>query len=60
VEGLSVLRNLAAHSTEDNIGAEPARDYLALADAAPEVLILLPAPEVVARFRRRKYGHSKG
>ena len=33
VDGLSVLRNLAAHSTEDNIGAKRARDYLALADA---------------------------
>jgi hypothetical protein len=33
VEGLSVLRNLAAHSPTDEIGAERARDYLALADA---------------------------
>jgi hypothetical protein len=33
VEGLSVLRNLAAHSPADDIGAERARDYLALADA---------------------------
>jgi hypothetical protein len=33
VEGLSVLRNLAAHSPTDTIGAERARDYLALADA---------------------------
>jgi hypothetical protein len=33
VEGLSVLRNLAAHSPADEIGAERARDYLALADA---------------------------
>ena len=28
VEGLSVLRNLAAHSPTDEIGAERARDYL--------------------------------
>jgi hypothetical protein len=33
VEGLAVLRNLAAHSPTDEIGAERARDYLALADA---------------------------
>jgi hypothetical protein len=33
VEGLSVLRNLAAHSPTDEIGAERARDFLALADA---------------------------
>jgi hypothetical protein len=33
VEGLSVLRNLAAHSPTDDIGADRARDYLALADA---------------------------
>ena len=33
VEGLSVLRNLAAHTVNDTIGAERARDYLALADA---------------------------
>lgn len=33
VEGLAVLRNLAAHSREDDIPAERARDYLALADA---------------------------
>ena len=33
VEGLSVLRNLAAHGGGGTIGAERARDYLALADA---------------------------
>jgi hypothetical protein len=32
IEGLSVLRNLAAHSGGD-IGVDRARDYLALADA---------------------------
>jgi hypothetical protein len=33
VDGLSVLRNLAAHSPSDDIGVSRARDYLALADA---------------------------
>jgi hypothetical protein len=33
VDGLSVLRNLAAHSPSDEIGVGRARDYLALADA---------------------------
>jgi hypothetical protein len=33
IEGLAVLRNLAAHGASDDIGAERARDYLALADA---------------------------
>jgi hypothetical protein len=33
VEGLSILRSLAAHSPSDEIGTERARDYLALADA---------------------------
>ena len=33
VEGLSVLRNLAAHSPTDTISVDRARDYLALADA---------------------------
>jgi hypothetical protein len=33
VEGLSVLRDLTAHGVGDTIGAERARDYLALADA---------------------------
>jgi hypothetical protein len=33
VEGLAVLRNLAAHSPRDEIGVDRARDYLALADA---------------------------
>lgn len=33
IEGLSVLRDLAAHSLTDTIGVERAGDYLALADA---------------------------
>jgi CheY-like chemotaxis protein len=33
VDGLSVLRDLAAHSRADSIGVDRARDYLALADA---------------------------
>jgi hypothetical protein len=33
VEGLAVLRDLAAHSPRDEIDAARARDYLALADA---------------------------
>lgn len=33
VEGLTVLRNLAAHGANEDIGVERARDYLALADA---------------------------
>jgi len=33
VEGLSVLRDLCAHSPGDSIGVGRARDYLALADA---------------------------
>jgi hypothetical protein len=33
VEGLSVLRDLTAHSPRDDIGVDRARDYLALADA---------------------------
>jgi hypothetical protein len=33
VEGLSVLRDLTAHSLGGDIGADRARDYLALADA---------------------------
>ncbi len=32
VEGLAVMRNLAAHSPTDDISVERARDYLALAD----------------------------
>ena len=31
--GLRSLRNLAAHSATDEIGADRAHDYLALADA---------------------------
>jgi hypothetical protein len=33
VEGLSVMRNLAAHQPTDDLSAERARDYLTLADA---------------------------
>jgi hypothetical protein len=33
VEGLSTLRNLAAHSVRDDIDANRARDYVAMADA---------------------------
>jgi hypothetical protein len=33
IEGLSVLRNLAAHSPTDGVGFDRAQDYLALADA---------------------------
>jgi hypothetical protein len=33
VEGLAVMRNLAAHSPTDDISVDRARDYLALADA---------------------------
>jgi hypothetical protein len=33
VEGLAVMRNLAAHSPTDEISVQRARDYLALADA---------------------------
>jgi hypothetical protein len=44
VEGLSVLRNLAAHSpTTDTIGVDRARDYLALADAVLYALRAKPS-----------------
>jgi hypothetical protein len=33
IEGLFILRNLAAHSPRDDIGADRARDYVAMADA---------------------------
>jgi hypothetical protein len=33
VQGLSVLRNLTAHSRTETIGVDRARDYIALADA---------------------------
>jgi hypothetical protein len=33
IEGLSVLRDLTAHSSSGDIGVDRARDYLALADA---------------------------
>lgn len=33
IEGLAVMRNLSAHSPTDDISADRARDYLALADA---------------------------
>lgn len=47
VEGLSVLRNLAAHSPADDIGVDRARDYLALADA---VLYALRAKNTADAF----------
>lgn len=43
VEGLSVLRNLAAHSPTDKIGTGRARDYLALADSVMYALRAKPA-----------------
>jgi hypothetical protein len=43
VEGLAVLRNLAAHSPRDEIGIDRARDYLALADAVLFALRSKPA-----------------
>ena len=43
VEGLAVLRNLAAHSPRDDIGIDRARDYLALADAVLFALRSKPA-----------------
>ncbi len=50
VEGLSVLRNLAAHSLSpaDDIGAERARDYLALADAVLYALRAKPGSSLPA------------
>lgn len=33
VQGLSVLRNLAAHAPRDDIGTDRTRDYVAMADA---------------------------
>jgi hypothetical protein len=33
IDGVSILRNLAAHSPRDDIGVDRARDYLVLADA---------------------------
>jgi hypothetical protein len=42
IDGLSVLRNLAAHSPTDDIGGDRARDYLALADAV--LYALRPKP----------------
>ena len=43
VEGLSVLRNLAAHSpASDDIGVDRARDYLAMADAVMYALRVKP------------------
>lgn len=49
IEGLSVLRNLVAHSDSD-IGVDRARDYLALADA---VLYALRSRESVLRVGPR-------
>jgi hypothetical protein len=46
VEGLAVLRNLAAHSPTDEIGADRARDYLALADAVLFALRAKPGSQV--------------
>lgn len=46
VDGLSVLRNLAAHSSTDEIGAERAHDYLALADAVLFALKAKPGSRV--------------
>jgi hypothetical protein len=48
VEGLSVLRNLAAHSPTDEISAERARDYIALADAVLYALRVKPGSSVPA------------
>jgi hypothetical protein len=42
IEGMSVLRNLVAHSRSD-IGVDRALDYLALADAVLYVLRPKPA-----------------
>lgn len=38
IEGLSSLRNLAAHSPRDDIGSDRARDYIAMADAVLYVI----------------------
>ena len=43
VDGLSMLRNLAAHSPADDIGVDRARDYIALADAVLYALRTKPA-----------------
>ncbi len=43
VEGLSILRDLTAHSPRDDIGVDRARDYLALADAVLYVLSSKPS-----------------
>jgi hypothetical protein len=43
IEGLAVLRNLAAHTATDEISAERALDYLALADAMLYPLRVRPA-----------------
>jgi hypothetical protein len=47
VEGLAVLRNLATHSPTDEIGAERARHYLALADAVLFALRAKPGSRAV-------------
>lgn len=48
VEGLSVLRNLAAHSPTDEISVERARDYLALADAVLHAMRAKPGSSLPA------------
>ena len=48
IDGLSVLRNLAAHSPTDDIGAERAHDYLALADAVLYALRAKPGSSLPA------------
>jgi len=45
IEGLSVLRNLAAHSLTDTISVDRARDYLVLADAVLHALRAKPGAE---------------
>ena len=44
VEGLSTLRNLAAHSPRDDIGVDRARDYVAMADAVLYAIRDKPEP----------------
>lgn len=44
VEGLSTLRNLAAHSPRGDIGVDRARDYVAMADAVLYAIRDKPEP----------------
>lgn len=44
IEGLTNLRNLAAHSIRDDIGRDRARDYLAMADAVLYAMRDKPKP----------------